>query len=157
MNRAGEQPVYEGVLALLTYEDQSILQGVCLTPLMCLGKLAAWRRSSCPLNVPAAPMPSDPYQSFADFYPYYLSQHRTAACRRMHVIGTVLVLVLLAAAVLSATWWLLALVPLAGYGFAWIGHFAFERNKPATFTHPWYSLAADFVMLRDVLAGRIKF
>ena len=48
-------------------------------------------------------------------------------------------------------------MPIAGYGFAWVGHFAFEHNKPATFKHPWYSLCADFVMFRDLLLGRLKF
>jgi hypothetical protein len=102
-------------------------------------------------------MPSDRYNTFADFYPFYLSEHRTAACRRLHFVGTFLVIALCVAAIASRKWWLLALMPVAGYGFAWVGHFVFERNRPATFTYPWYSLAADFVMFRDILVGRIKF
>jgi hypothetical protein len=59
-------------------------------------------------------------------------------------------------AIATGRWlWLLAL-PLFGYGFAWLGHFAFERNRPATFKHPLYSLAGDFVMFRDMLTGRLK-
>jgi hypothetical protein len=61
------------------------------------------------------------------------------------------------AALLLTSWRLLALLPVVGYGFAWFGHYAFERNRPATFEHPWYSLFADFVMFRDMLTGRIKF
>jgi hypothetical protein len=101
-------------------------------------------------------MPQERYQSFADFYPFYLSEHRVPACRRMHFIGTALVVLLLIAAIVLREWWLLALMPVAGYGFAWIGHFAFEHNHPATFEHPWYSLIGDFAMFRDILLGRIK-
>ena len=102
-------------------------------------------------------MSHDRFNSFADFYPFYLSEHRNAVCRRLHFVGTALVIVLFVTALAMRTWWLLALVPFAGYGFAWLGHFAFEHNRPATFTYPWYSLAADFVMFRDILVGRIKF
>jgi hypothetical protein len=101
-------------------------------------------------------MPQERYQSFADFYPFYLSEHRVPACRRLHFIGTSLVILLLIAAVALREWWLLALMPVAGYGFAWVGHFVFERNHPATFEHPWYSLIGDFAMFRDILRGRIK-
>ena len=96
------------------------------------------------------------FRSFAEFYPFYLSEHRTVACRRLHFVGTLIVFSLFMLAVLLREGWLLALVPVAGYGFAWIGHFAFEHNKPATFEHPWYSLLADFVMFRDIVVGRIK-
>ena len=102
-------------------------------------------------------MPHDRFASFTDFYPFYLSEHRTTACRRLHFVGTTLVIALSVGALLSTSWRVFALVPLAGYGFAWLGHFAFERNRPATFTHPLYSLAADFVMFRDMLTGKIKF
>jgi len=97
------------------------------------------------------------YSSFAEFYPFYLSEHRDRACRRLHFAGSVLVLAAIAAAVLTGNaWWLLA-APLCGYGCAWIGHFFFEHNQPATFTHPVYSLIADWVMFRDILAGKIPF
>jgi hypothetical protein len=109
-----------------------------------------------PITHIASSMPNDRYHSFADFYPFYLSEHRTVACRRLHFVGTALVVGLGLSALVLAKWWLFALVPLAGYGFAWVGHFAFEHNKPATFAHPWYSLLADFVMFRDILVGRIK-
>lgn len=97
------------------------------------------------------------FDSFSDFYPYYLEEHANRTCRRLHFVGTSLVIGLLLAAVLYQAWALLLLVPVAGYGFAWAGHFFFEHNRPATFKHPWYSLAGDFVMYRDMLTGRIPF
>jgi hypothetical protein len=97
------------------------------------------------------------YASFAEFYPFYLSEHRDRSCRRLHFAGSVLVLAAIAAAVLTGNaWWLLG-APLCGYGCAWIGHFFFEHNRPATFTHPVYSLIGDWVMFRDILAGKIPF
>ena len=109
------------------------------------------------MSHPASSMPHDRFPSFSDFYPFYLSEHRTAACRRLHFVGTGIVIALLVAATAFGSWRMLWLLPIAGYGFAWLGHFAFEHNKPATFAHPWYSLIADFVMFRDMLTGRIKF
>lgn len=97
------------------------------------------------------------YASFREFYSFYLAEHSNRICRRLHFIGTALVLTALASAVVTRNAWLLLLVPLAGYGFAWIGHFVFEKNRPATFSHPFYSLAGDFVMFRDMLTGRIRF
>ena len=97
------------------------------------------------------------FASFATFYPYYLGEHRNPVCRRLHFLGTTLVLALLVAAPLADRFvWLWAL-PLVGYGPAWIGHFFFERNRPATFRHPFYSLAGDFVMYWQTLTGRIRF
>ena len=96
------------------------------------------------------------FETFAQFYPFYLGEHRNAACRRLHFIGSAIVLGLLAVALLTRdAWWLLAM-PLAGYGFAWVGHFFFEKNRPATFTHPWYSLLGDWRMFADVLRGRVR-
>ncbi|MDH0300387.1 MULTISPECIES: DUF962 domain-containing protein [unclassified Pseudomonas] len=96
------------------------------------------------------------FRSFAEFYPYYLGEHSNPTCRRLHFIGTSLVIALLAYSIGSGKWLLLLAVPLAGYGFAWVGHFFFEKNRPATFTHPWYSLIGDFAMFRDILRGRIS-
>jgi hypothetical protein len=97
------------------------------------------------------------YASFAEFYPFYLSEHSNATCRRLHLLGSALVLATLVFAITTRAWWALALLPVIGYGFAWAGHFFFQKNRPATFTYPLYSLAGDWVMLRDVLTGRIKF
>jgi hypothetical protein len=97
------------------------------------------------------------YASFREFYPFYLSEHSNRSSRRLHVSGTLLALALLAAALLSQRWALLVAVPVAGYGFAWVGHYFFERNRPATFSHPLYSLRGDLAMLTDVLRGRIRW
>lgn len=105
----------------------------------------------------SASSPQSHFATFAQFYPFYLSEHRNVVCRRLHFIGTALTLCILAAAIGTANALLLLAVPVAGYGFAWVGHFAFEKNRPATFAHPWYSLMGDFVMFRDILVGRIRF
>lgn len=97
------------------------------------------------------------FNSFAEFYPFYLNEHVNDTSRRLHYIGSLLVLSILAYALVTQSWgWLIAL-PLAGYGFAWVGHFFFEKNKPATFKHPLYSFIGDWVMLKDALTGRIRF
>ena len=99
----------------------------------------------------------DDYGSFREFYPFYLSEHADRTCRRLHVVGSLLVLACLAMALLSRNAWWLAGALVAGYGFAWVGHFFFEHNRPATFRHPIYSLIGDWAMFRDVLTGRIRF
>lgn len=96
------------------------------------------------------------FKSFKDFYPFYLSQHSDPVCRRLHVLGSLTVLAALAAVLLSQQWLWLLVVPFIGYGFAWVGHFVFEKNKPATFTHPVYSFMGDWVMLWQTLTGRIR-
>ena len=98
---------------------------------------------------------SDRYQSFKDFYPFYLNEHRNGTCRLLHFIGSSCVLFLLGLTLLTSNWILFLFVPLAGYGFAWVGHFFFEKNKPATFKYPFYSFIADWVMMKDILFGRI--
>lgn len=97
------------------------------------------------------------FESFGDFYPFYLSEHRNRTCRRLHFIGTTLLLIVLIYALASGQYRWLWLMPLLGYGFAWVGHFVFEKNRPATFRHPLYSLLGDFAMYRDILIGRIRF
>ena len=97
------------------------------------------------------------YASVAEFYPFYLSQHRSRINRLLHFIGTTIVIVLIAAAIARANYWLLLAVPVAGYAFAWVGHFVFEKNRPATFKYPFYSLACDFVMYKDMWLGRVEF
>ncbi|MEO8133248.1 MAG: Mpo1-like protein [Betaproteobacteria bacterium] len=97
------------------------------------------------------------YASFAAFYPFYLSEHSNRTCRRLHFVGTSLVVLVLAAGLFTrdARWFIAA--PFVGYGFAWVGHFMFEKNRPATFTYPLYSLIGDWVMWKDILIGRIRF
>jgi len=97
------------------------------------------------------------FHNFAEFYPFYLNEHRNRTCRRLHFIGSSLVLAVIAwVAVSGNLLWLLAL-PVIGYGFAWVGHFGYEKNRPATFRHPLYSLMGDWVMFKDMLTGRIQF
>ncbi|MDX1458496.1 MAG: DUF962 domain-containing protein [Marinobacter sp.] len=97
------------------------------------------------------------FSSFAEFYPFYLEEHSDPTCRRLHYLGSVLVLLVAAYALVSGKLAYLWLVPVIGYGFAWVGHFKFEKNRPATFKYPFYSLLGDWVMLKDMLVGRIRF
>ena len=97
------------------------------------------------------------YDSFENFYPFYLAEHSNVTCRRLHFVGSTLVLLPLAYSVTTASWGYLLLLPVVGYGFAWVGHFFFEKNKPATFTYPWYSFMGDWVMYKDILTGKIRF
>ena len=99
---------------------------------------------------------ADRFHTFRDFYPFYLSEHRHPVCRRLHFIGSALVLTVIGAAIVTRNAWWLAAAPVAGYGFAWVGHFFFEKNRPATFTYPLYSLAGDWKMFGDILRGRIR-
>jgi len=96
------------------------------------------------------------YASFREFYPFYLGEHSDVQCRRMHFAGSTLVLLVIVTAIATGNAWWLWLAPVAGYGFAWIGHFVFEKNRPATFTHPLYSLMGDWVMYWQILRGKVK-
>ena len=97
------------------------------------------------------------YQSFAEFYPFYLSEHSDRICRRLHFAGSTLALLCLVTLIVTRNpWWLLAAL-LCGYGFAWVGHFVFEKNRPATFKYPLYSLAGDFRLWFEVVTGKRRF
>ena len=95
------------------------------------------------------------FSSLADFYPFYLGEHRNGVCRSLHLLGTSSVAAVAVCTVVFANLWLLLLMPVVGYGPAWIGHFFFEHNKPATFQFPVWSLLSDWLMTRDMLLGRI--
>lgn len=95
---------------------------------------------------------SERYQSFKEFYPFYLSQHRNTTCRNLHYLGSTFVLTLLICSIYFEYYPLLILMPIVGYGFAWVGHFFFENNRPATFQYPIYSFFADWVMLAQRVA-----
>jgi len=95
--------------------------------------------------------------SFKRFYPFYLGEHSNVICRRLHVLGTTLVTALLISSLLTLSPKLLLYTPSVGYGAAWIGHMVFEKNTPATFKHPLYSLAGDFQLWREVLQGKRAF
>ncbi len=103
------------------------------------------------------PNPDPRFATFRAFYPYYLGEHANRTCRRLHCVGTSLALLWLVAALLTGRWWLLAVALVQGYAFAWIGHFCFEHNRPATFRHPLYSLMGDWRMWWEMLSGRIRF
>lgn len=96
------------------------------------------------------------FNTFKDFYPFYLSEHQNLLSRRLHFIGTCFVLLLFSHVLLTGHWHRLWLAPLVGYGFAWCGHLFFEKNRPATFKHPIYSLMGDFKMFWDILTGKVK-
>ncbi len=97
------------------------------------------------------------FKTFAEFYPFYLNEHSNRTCRRLHFVGSSLGLVCLATMLTTGNpLWLLAGL-LCGYAFAWIGHFGFEKNKPASFKRPFYSFMGDWVMYKDIWTGRIPF
>ena len=96
------------------------------------------------------------YQRFEEFWPFYLGQHLDPTCRNLHYIGTGLVIGTALTALVTLNPWLLLALPVIGYGFAWVGHFAFEKNRPATFTYPRWSLAADFKMFGYFVAGKME-
>lgn len=101
--------------------------------------------------------PGYKYRTLAEFYPFYLGEHSNRTCRRLHFIGTSLALVLMSAAVVFQTWWLIAVAFVQGYAWAWVGHFFFEHNKPATFKYPWLSFLGDWKMWWQMLSGKLAF
>ncbi len=97
------------------------------------------------------------FTDFNGFYFFYLSEHKNKICRRLHFAGTSFVILIAIYFLFTLDWVLLILLPVFGYGFAWVGHFVFEKNRPATFQYPLFSLRGDFVMFKDILIGKIKF
>jgi len=97
------------------------------------------------------------FTSFSEFYPFYLAEHGNRVCRRLHFIGSSLVIAVVVLALATGQLRWLWLAPVAGYGFAWIGHYMFEKNRPATFKHPLYSLLGDWVMYGQMLRGKLLF
>ena len=96
------------------------------------------------------------YASFAAFYPFYLSEHANRTSRRLHFLGTSIGLFFLLHAIATLNPWWLLIGFLQGYAFAWVGHFFFEKNRPATFTYPLYSFMGDWVMWKEILTGKIR-
>lgn len=94
------------------------------------------------------------YRSFAEFYPVYLSEHSNRVCRELHFAGTTLALACLIALLMTGNPWWLPAALLCGYGFAWVGHFGFQKNQPATFRQPIYSFMGDWVMYWQMLTGQ---
>lgn len=97
------------------------------------------------------------FTTFADFYPFYLSEHTNRVSRRLHFTGTSIALILLIAAAVTQTGWLVALAFVQGYAFAWVGHFFFEHNKPATFKYPLFSFMGDWRLWWEIITGKIPF
>lgn len=97
------------------------------------------------------------FKTLKEFYPFYLSEHMNPTSRKLHFTGTALLFVILGVAIYLGRFGLLWLIPIVEYGFAWVGHFFFEKNKPATFQYPFYSLASDFILFFELLTGKQKF
>lgn len=97
------------------------------------------------------------YTSLKEFYPFYLTEHRHPVSRVLHFTGTALIALWIVLAIITRNAWWLVLVPVGGYAFAWVGHFFFERNRPATFQYPGFSLASDFILFWHLLTGRERF
>ncbi len=97
------------------------------------------------------------FRNFEEFYPFYLGEHADRTSRRLHVIGTSAAVLQILAAIVLREPMLCVTALVSGYGFAWVGHYVFERNRPATFKHPLYSLRGDFRMAREVFSGRIPW
>lgn len=96
---------------------------------------------------------SEQFESFDDFWPHYVREHKSKLTRQIHFVGTSLALGCAVGGLITGRKSLLLLAPLAGYGPAWFSHFFIEKNRPATFDHPFYSLAADFVMFAKMING----
>ena len=96
------------------------------------------------------------FTSLKTFYPYYLMEHTNLTCRRLHFVGSTLVLIIIGVVIFTRNpnWLFLALF--FGYGFAWVGHFFFEHNRPATFKYPLYSFVSDWMMYGQILTGKVK-
>lgn len=121
---------------------------------------AADPNEAAPGATAAADTRPGPFASFEDFYPYYLTEHAHPVSRRLHVVGTGLAILCLTQVAMWGVvggfgWLVIAL--LVGYGAAWAGHFFFEKNRPATFTHPLWSLMGDFRMFQETVTGKRAF
>lgn len=97
------------------------------------------------------------YKSFDEFYPYYLTEHRKKGTRITHFIGTTLFIMLAISAVITAYPWYIMYGAVLAYGWAWIGHFFIEKNRPATFQYPLWSLISDFKLYFQILSGKEGF
>ena len=97
------------------------------------------------------------YKTLNEFYPFYLEEHQNTTSRVLHFMGTGLFFSLVIYCISTSSWNLLIFGPIAGYGFAWVGHFFFEKNKPATFQYPLFSLLSDFRLFFEILFGKQKF
>jgi len=95
--------------------------------------------------------------SFKEYYQYYLALHQNKWNRRLHVLGNLTTVAFVALCILQSLWFVLLLTPFIVYPFAWTGHFFFEKNKPAAFSNPLWAKACDWVMLKDIFTGKIRW
>jgi hypothetical protein len=100
--------------------------------------------------------PVKTYQTFDEFWPYYLSQHENRICRGLHLTGTSLGILIFLNGLVHGHWRAIFPALIVGYGFSWVGHFFFEKNRPATFTYPKWSFKADFKLLKLFYTGKLK-
>lgn len=107
------------------------------------------------MTEPASNTAATRYATFAEFWPFYLREHSRPRTRALHYVGTSLVVAIAVFALVTGRYWWLLVMPVAGYFFAWVAHFSIEKNRPATFTYPLWSLAADFRMWWLWLTGRL--
>lgn len=110
-----------------------------------------------PTHDPSTSADPSTFTSFSEFYPFYLREHSDRTCRRLHFAGTTLALVCFVLLFVTGSPVYLLYGLLSGYGLAWVGHFAFEKNKPASFKRPLYSFMGDWVMYRDMWTGKVAF
>ena len=99
----------------------------------------------------------NPFRTLAEFYPFYLSEHTNRISRRLHFLGTSIAAALLITALATQLWWLAAVALIQGYALAWVGHFFFEHNKPATFKYPRFSFMGDWRLWWEILTGKVRF
>lgn len=95
--------------------------------------------------------------TFKEYYEHYITLHQNKWCRRLHVAGQLTTVLFVVLCISWKTWSLLILTPFIVYPFAWTGHFVFEKNKPAAFRKPLWAKACDWIMLKDILFGKIPF
>jgi hypothetical protein len=101
-------------------------------------------------------MPESRYKSFSEFWPFYVAEHSKAATRALHAIGTTAALIVMIGMIAVGRWWLFPLGLVIGYGFAWVGHFFVEKNRPATFKYPLWSFMGDWKMLGYIISGKMS-
>tara|TARA_R110000796_G_scaffold146898_1_gene263614 strand:+ start:2071 stop:2373 length:303 start_codon:yes stop_codon:yes gene_type:complete len=95
--------------------------------------------------------------TFKEYYAYYLTLHQNKWTRRLHTVGQITTIFFVVFAIVYKLWTLLIIAPFVVYPFAWAGHFFFEKNKPAAFSRPLWAKACDWVMLKDMITGKLEF